>query len=178
MASSARKLNISRLFPNLFHTVFVITSNPSAAYNCIAFAARDEKRFWWPDSERTNYWPPEVPREETLDAFIQAFQLLGYETCENGACEDGFEKIALFTKHGKPTHAARSEGRLYWKSKLGTIDDIQHVLEGIEGDRYGVVSAFLKRAFTPNVIESGSTRAILSSPTTPTAPSSTPLATT
>ena len=44
----------------------------------------------------------------TLDAFIQAFQSIGYEVCASDNLESGFQKIAIYADStGKPTHAAR-----------------------------------------------------------------------
>src|ERR1700733_7633478 len=41
-------------------------------YNCIAWAADDNTKVWWPiDSETSpTYWPESVPRELTVGAFI------------------------------------------------------------------------------------------------------------
>ena len=105
-------------------------------------------RWWWPDED--SYWPAGVPREETLEAFAQAFAQLGYEVCPSAEAEADFEKIALFADMGgHPTHAARQlpDGR--WTSKCGRLDDIEHSsLEAIGGDgpyEYGAVALFLKR---------------------------------
>ena len=43
---------LTKAFPNLANTHFVKTSNFSEEYNCIAWAAKDTKTWWWPsDSE-------------------------------------------------------------------------------------------------------------------------------
>ncbi len=44
-------------------------------YNCIAFAAGDQNRWWWPHFNKfCYYWPPHLPREpvnqETLENFM------------------------------------------------------------------------------------------------------------
>jgi hypothetical protein len=51
---------------------------------------------------------PGVPREETIEAFKQAFQTLGYEVCEDDVLEEGFQKIAIYANSNKvPTDVAR-----------------------------------------------------------------------
>jgi len=37
-------------------------------YNCIAFAAGETHRWWWPMGA---YWPEPAPRDETVDSFIR-----------------------------------------------------------------------------------------------------------
>ncbi len=70
---------------------------------------------------------------------------LGYEECEDGSHEPGFEKIALYAKDAEPTHAARQlpDGR--WTSKLGKLEDIAHSLEGLAECLYGEIVLFMKR---------------------------------
>ena len=53
------------------------------------------------------YWPPSAPLQCTLQAFVSAFESLGYEQCGSSEFREGFEKVALFTLDGEPTHAAR-----------------------------------------------------------------------
>jgi len=116
-------------------------------YNCIAWAAEDTTRWWWPDSQ--NYWPKEIPRKRNLDAFVQLFQSLGYEICEKADLEEGFKKVAIFVgAAGIPTHAARQQDDGSWTSKLGNHHDISHELEqvgGFAGKSYGKVAAIMKR---------------------------------
>lgn len=60
-------------------------------YNCIAFAANDTSRKWWPNAP--TYWPI-TDREESLENFVAAFKTLGYEECDSPELEYGIEKIA------------------------------------------------------------------------------------
>ena len=115
-------------------------------YNCIAFAAGKDDQWWWPFGYAT-YWPPNIPNEETLDAFIAAFSSLGYSPCSDGLLESGFEKVAIYTDpQGKPTHMAKQLDSSMWTSKCGAFEDIEHeTLEALEGDEYGSVALFLKR---------------------------------
>src|ERR1017187_4287391 len=49
-------------------------SPQDSRYNCIAWAAGEQRRRWW---------PPQLPQEEvTKENFIRAFELLGYRRCK------------------------------------------------------------------------------------------------
>ena len=87
----------------------------------------------------------EAPRAETLSAYILVFESLGYEVCQDGDLEYGFEKVALFSQLGVPTHAARQLPSGVWTSKLGRIEDITHHLEALGGDSYGSVECVMRR---------------------------------
>jgi len=147
---------VKRRLPALKTGEFVVTSCPYDQYNCIAWAAADDvaierlpvssdKRndWWWPHQD--GYWPDGVPYELTLEAFIEVFEGIGYSLCSNAAYEQGFEKVAIFTKDGVPSHAARQIGPSKWTSKLGKFADISHKLLAIEGDEYGRKTVILKR---------------------------------
>ena len=103
-----------------------ITSPETVDYNCIAWAASEDFRFWWPDKTMDFFWPEGVEREETVDAFVKAYATQGFKICEHEEFEKGFEKIALYAKDGKPQHAARQLARDVWSSKLGRSYDIIH----------------------------------------------------
>lgn len=130
---------------------FVATSPASLEYNCIAWAAGETDRWWWPDSMGLSYWPEGVPRRETVDAFVQAYRTLGYESCDSQSPEFGVEKIAIYVNDlglRRPTHAARQLPSGKWTSKLGRREDIDH--DGLHGDyppdcRYGQVAVILSR---------------------------------
>jgi hypothetical protein len=91
------------------------------------------------------YWPPGVPYEETVSAFIQAYGTLGYFPCPHGDPEPGFEKVVLFALNGAVKHAARQLVSGLWSSKMGAEEDIEHVLNAVEGPAYGTPVQFLKR---------------------------------
>ncbi len=101
-----------------------------------------------PDVLETAYWPTGIPREETLEAFVNAFATLGYEVEGDQPLEFVTDRIAVFvTPDGTPTHAARQLPSGGWTSKLGSWEDIGHVsISGIEGGVYGRVACILKRA--------------------------------
>ena len=137
-------------FPRLTRTPFYLTSNEDPSYNCIAFAADDNTRWWWPvdyPGQGTKaYWPPNVAKAEDMPSFVAAFATLGYEACKDGKPERGFQKVALFADaQGKPKHAARQLPSGKWTSKLGVHEDISHILYGLEGGLYGDVAQYLRR---------------------------------
>jgi hypothetical protein len=140
------------LFPGLKPEEYRLTSPASRAYNCIAWAAGDISRWWWPDADPDTdsvYWPSEAPREETIEAFLTAFATLGYAPCDRADPEPGFEKIALYALlTGVPTHAARLLPSGSWTSKLGTMEDLEHTLSSLEGTAYGHVVRILRRPFS------------------------------
>ena len=137
------------VFPNLNDANHRITSVRTRRYNCIAWAAESEPKWWWPSLGATSrsYWPPGVPREVTLVAFIEAFRVLAYETCEDGSLEDGYQKIAIFANDsGTPTHAARQLPTGFWTSKLGQLEDIEHAtVEDVNCPIYGAPVQFMRR---------------------------------
>jgi len=130
-------------------------SPATPGYNCIAFAANEDFRWWWPIPENLYYWPANTPKEETLEAFVKAFETLGYVVCDNDNLEHRFEKVAIYVDElGKPTHAARQLRNGKWISKLGNHIDVEHELnclreyvQNIDGTDYGTVAVVLKRQF-------------------------------
>ncbi len=134
-------------FPLLAADGYVETHPPSDVYNCIAWAAGRTDAWWWPDEDSADFWPAEVPREETIAAFLLAFATLGYEPCETADLEAGYEKVALYTLDGKPTHAARQLPDGKWTSKFGEGPVATHnTPRGVEGPVYGQVVRFLRRS--------------------------------
>lgn len=137
----------AKLFPQLSQDAEK-TSDPEDDYNCIAWAAGDTEVRWWPVDRPTTgvYWPLNQP-EDTVDGFVAAFGTLGYERCDDGLLELGFEKVALYVDaKGEPTHMARQLSSGHWTSKLGFLEDIRHpTLDELCGDCYGTVECFLKR---------------------------------
>jgi len=133
-------------FPNLRGTPYEITSPSSSAYNCIAWAAGETNRWWWP--ALSYYWPAGVTREATLSTFVAAFKSLGYAVCDDERLEAGFEKVAVYVDAaGVPAHAARQVESGEWTSKLGRDVDIRHPnLKSLESPLYGLVAQILKRS--------------------------------
>jgi hypothetical protein len=138
---------LEQFFPALAGIGYSVTSPATVDYNCIAWAAGITDEWWWPDSMGINHWPAGVRREETVSAFIEAFQSLGYVLCADHLVEPGFEKVALYGEKGVPKHAARQLPNGRWTSKLGPLEDIEHGLDGLVGTWYGNVVQILKRQF-------------------------------
>jgi hypothetical protein len=137
-------------FRNLDSNNSTITSDATRKYNCFAWAAGDSHRRWEPDAQNNYYWPKGVPRELTIEAFVRAYETLGYVECPDASVERGFQKVAIYTKRyyegTRPTHAALQlpDGR--WTSKLGDAEDIEHAdLDALRGRDYGVPARYLKR---------------------------------
>jgi hypothetical protein len=136
---------LESLFPGLRGQPFRITSPRDRAYNCIAWAAGDDRKWWWPDPDGEDAWPSGVTRTETVEAFQEAFAALGFAVCAHDLFEVGFEKIALFALDGTPKHAARQLPTGRWSSKLGVREDIEHALHDLSGAVYGSVVLIMKR---------------------------------
>ena len=144
-------------FPNLSIKGYHATSPPDDYYNCIAWAAGDQERFWSPiprdqsngahDASYVAYWPATALQENTLDAWKSAFALQGFVECQSAVVEHGFEKIAIYADDGsEPQHVARQLANGKWTSKLGSACDIEHnTLDALEGEHYGRATCFMKR---------------------------------
>ena len=135
-------------FPRLNPTNHRITSKASRRYNCIAWALGDDSQ-WFDPMVADAYWPEDLPKELTLDSVVELFRQAGYEICSDGRLQAGYEKIAIYTNDGGPTHAARQLENGRWTSKLGNYHDIEHdSLEALNGDgygEYGSVAVFMVR---------------------------------
>tara|TARA_R110002110_G_scaffold114751_1_gene284603 strand:- start:668 stop:1099 length:432 start_codon:yes stop_codon:yes gene_type:complete len=129
--------SFEQCFPNLENVHQKKTSEQDQRYNCIAWAFKDNRRFWWPSSRA--FWPLDIDQLSELEAFEQWFEHDGWEETQLPTLEPNFEKVALFTKEGKPTHAARLLESGYWSSKLGGDIDISHTLNELDGPLYGSV---------------------------------------
>ena len=137
-------------FPNLKNGKWTIKSPQDSNYNCIAWAACDKTRKWWPNA--WTYWP--IPRRvNTLGCFMEAFGTLGYKPCDNDRLEIGYQKVAIYADpFDSPKHMARQRFWGTWTSKLGDLEDILHVsLAQVEclGPHpiadYGCAVRFMKR---------------------------------
>ena len=86
-----------------------------------------------------------------MDAFVRAYETLGYSLCYDGGLQEGLEKIALYGIRSPdgtvtPTHAARQLRSGDWTSKLGTLEDLRHdTFDDVRGPVYGVTICFMSR---------------------------------
>ncbi|NEO53893.1 MAG: hypothetical protein F6K54_12865 [Okeania sp. SIO3B5] len=142
---------IEKTFPGLSSGNYqVIDGSMNKKYNAVAWAiGEQEKDRWWePDDLGTYYWPHPVPRQDTLEAYTEVFELHGYSRCpgNNENLERGFEKVAIYCKEGKPLHVARQLPDGQWTSKLGEGQCITHkTLASLEGENFGTVYRVLIR---------------------------------
>jgi hypothetical protein len=136
-------MNLMNLFPKLSAENHEITSPKTVRYNCIAWAAGDTDRWWQPGM----FWPVRSSRDDHgVGNVVEAFRSLGYEECDDGTQQEGFEKLAIYGSAMMYTHAARQlpDGR--WTSKLGQLEDMTHTTtDAIEGGDYGEVVQYMKR---------------------------------
>lgn len=140
------QLSIPDHFPNTKTDPVTITSPITNDYNCIAWAFGCSDRWFWPDAEGLFFWPTEIVRECTKEAFINLYQLIGYEVCLDGNYEEGKEKIVIYLNSlEEPTHAARQIGLDIWTSKLGAQNDVSHSLFALADGAYGNAKIFMKR---------------------------------
>ncbi|HET6882740.1 MAG TPA: hypothetical protein VFI31_21410 [Pirellulales bacterium] len=93
------------------------------------------------------YWPPGADQGDGPEALQSCFAQIGYESCDDGNPEDGFEKVALYVdSDGMWSHAAKLEADGEWASKLGEIEDIRHQSEHcFENSLYGNVFGYMRR---------------------------------
>jgi hypothetical protein len=133
--------------PRLTTANYRETSPASWEYNCIAWAVGVTDAWWWPVPGR--YWPANVPREESLAAFLAAFATVGYVPGASAVLEADVEKVALYAAADIPTHAARQLPSGLWTSKLGPALDIEHATpDVVAGGVYGEVIVILGRPRT------------------------------
>lgn len=134
------------VFPLLRGTNFYETSPPDRKYNCIAWAAEDQRRWWDNPIDPRHYWPPTAKFSSDIDSLVEAYRTLGYEVCSEESLEEGFQKIALYSLHGEWTHAARQLSSGLWTSKLGKGKDITHEHpDHLSDSPYGYVYCYMKR---------------------------------
>ena len=137
-------------FPHLTETNTEITSPATSRYNCFAWAAGEDFRWWQPDPSGSYYWPDGIECAETVAALVSAYESLGYRRCKDGRAETGVEKIALFGTgplgNETPSHAARQLACGEWTSKLGQCEDVKHSeAEDVCGPIYGHLVCYLSR---------------------------------
>lgn len=149
-AAAIVKKNFAQASRWSYHPTSPRTTSPRVIhYNCIAWAAGDTTRPWWPAPG--HYWPRGIaPTTPTVLSFIIAFgHEAGYAPCNNSALEPGVEKVALYGySQLEVTHAARQLPSGVWTSKLGRHVDIEHrSLSALEGPApaYGTVIQILAR---------------------------------
>lgn len=131
-------------FPRLRNGEYEETSELTCLYNCIAWAAEDQERWWWPSED--SFWPVEI-EDDSIRSFHNAFRTArNYEPCDHGDHEEHFQKVAIYAIGDRVKHMARQLDSGIWTSKLGHGWDItHHTLEGVNCVQYGEVAGFMRR---------------------------------
>lgn len=148
-----KSISLELRFQSLKKSIYCVTSKITPTYNCVAWAAGETDRPWWPvPYPSAPYYWPESDKDELLEDFISGFGTLGYVSCDGGNLEEGYEKIAIYIdEESEISHMARQLNTGLWTSKCGNLEDIQHNLEDLEGGHgygYGKVCHFMKRRKT------------------------------
>lgn len=141
--------------------VFHIKSPETSGYNCIAWAMGFNDRWvdYINDGSPKKWWPAGVQRDWHPNTLIEAFEAVGFEKCEDGKLEKGFDKVALYRvrpfqspltgewidEYGW-THAARIIQEGVYHSKIGPSFDIYHRSGDVfEGTDYGEIYQYMRR---------------------------------
>lgn len=135
-------------WPHLTKNNFEPASPCDPWYNCIAYATSTTHVRWWPGV--TGYFWPNSNPAWTVENFKDTFcsYPLRYEECDSDAHEPDYEKVALYTLDGVPTHMARQREDGKWVSKLGDLEDIVHEkLDVLNDGIYGKPEKYFKRPF-------------------------------
>lgn len=141
--------NLEELFPNLAASGWHLASEPTSQYNCVAFRLHDTRQWWQRVAIRGYYWPPGVRQDESVESWVEVYEIHGFRRCDNADLEQGFEKVAIYVRDGEPEHIARQLESGVWTSKLGEYEDIEHnTLEGLMGESYGRAEIIMKRPRT------------------------------
>lgn len=138
-------MSLNTLFPDLQVCGHRVTSPADPSYNCVAWAAGDDQRWWEPLPGY--YWPPGATRSSAVKSLIELFGTLGYAHCPDQAFEAGYEKVAIYAIQGSYTHTARQLPTGAWTSKIGGMEDMEHgTLDGLCGAEYGMVVFIMRRS--------------------------------
>jgi hypothetical protein len=148
------KADVEACWPRLTDDAYRITSPRSRRYNCVAWVAEDTTHWWEPTEKGGYYWPAGLPKDDySLANYLAAFRTLGFEECQDGAHEDGVEKIAAYVAADDDfSHVATQLDDGWWSSKLGHFNDISHerldsLLKG-HPIQYGETLIFMARKRT------------------------------
>ena len=139
---------LNSAFSTLSREGFQIVEQPSDQYNCIAYAAGDLGKWW--DHNPIHYWPAHAARSSSIESLVEVFAGLGFERCDDGSPEDGYQKIALYEQQGLWTHAAVQQSNGRWRSKMGRGPVIEHRSpDSLSNGAYGEVHRIMRRRMRP-----------------------------
>ena len=168
---------------NLRATEFDIESACDPAYNCLSFVVGDLERPWWPPGDLVaqhpflpgilgppNFWPEDLPPDDTVDNICTLLLRLGFQPCPADARRDARSTVtvAVYGERGGDTFAhtamQRADGR--WLSKLGAINDIWHATQqSVQGNAYGTPTRMMCHPRTKEAddVQKAAVRALLRS---------------
>lgn len=87
---------IDRQLPRLASEGYLVTSEPDACYNCIAYAVCETHRWWSHQETARCYWPEPAGRTPLIASLVAVFAALGYEPAADDSVETGYIKVALY----------------------------------------------------------------------------------
>ena len=144
MATSSWADILAQAFPKLTREGFEVVGQPSARYNCIAYAAGDVSEWWEPSVGR--YWPDHATRSDRIESLIEVFAGLGFQQYQDSSLESGYEKVALYEEEGVLKHAALQTPDGRWRSKMGRGPVIEHRSpESLSDGIYGSPTIYMRR---------------------------------
>ena len=136
------KKEIVALFPNLPLEEIKIIGDETPQYNCIAYAAGDDTKWWEPGA----YWPSWATLDKSLGSLVEVFSGLGYTPCANCDLEPGYQKVALYADGENMTHVALQTANGRWRSKIGQSYLIEHPTpQSLNSEAYGEVKVIMRR---------------------------------
>jgi hypothetical protein len=138
-----------------------IESPSDRGYNCMAWAAGDNKRNWSPAPGPGGkqlggfYWPEGVALRPSVTAAEEVFRKLGYKPCRDDDNDANVEKVVIYGDDlGEVKHAARQAPSGRWASKMGDLADIEHDdPEVVECALYGTARRYMCRWRKAPVVE-------------------------
>ena len=141
-------MQIKFLFPHLTPANHRLTSPVDLSYNCVAWAM--ERCDTWLQPHLPYLWPGDylpTTDEPSVQDIAGVFIASGFEVCGSPLQEDGYDRVALYAIRDCFTHVCRQIDDGWWASKIGGLQDIEHVTLGVlEGEAYGSVSLILRRS--------------------------------
>jgi len=148
MLDSIREMTVGErlhIFPNLIDDSFELTSEDTVEYNCAAWVVGWKKKII---DSYSYWWPEDIKRTHTVDSYAEVYKkYFGFDFCNNGDYEIGFDKIVLFADDDNMfKHAALRINEKLWTSKMGDYEDIEHGnLKSVSDGDYGKPVIFMKR---------------------------------
>lgn len=134
---------IEEWFPNIISNPFRVFKTELIDYNCLAHTL--DLNYWIWTNEK---WPTDIPKDLGVDSFRLLYRKYGYLEESDDSYEQGYNKVAIYTTHGYPSHVCKQSDDM-WTSKLGNrFYILEHKLDWLSGDSeyaYGDVALILRK---------------------------------